>query len=134
MNKVGMLQGPFHIKSDGEIDSETIVATHKRRYTLQRAALSLDPQWSTGNVLTQPTMSSPEASEEPSTPKKRNAFSELMAPKPKQPKSTASLTTASNPRRIHNRRDGLLDYIQNPTSFPSSRVIYHNADFVVVRD
>ena len=83
-------------------------------------------------------MDSPEDSEEQSASKKRNAFSELMSPKPKQPKPTAHqpavLTTTTNPRHTSDRRDGLLKYIQNPTSFPPSRVIYHNADFVVIHD
>jgi aprataxin len=31
-------------------------------------------------------------------------------------------------------RDGLGVYTANPTAFPSSRVIYHNADFVAIHD
>lgn len=72
------------------------------------------------------------------TPQKRNAFSELMSPKIKQPKSTSDqpsvLTRTTNPRHANDRKDGLLDYIQNPTSFPPSRLISHNPDFVVIHD
>lgn len=84
-------------------------------------------------------MASPAGSEEETpTLKKRSAFSELMSPKPKQPKppshQPAILTTTTNPRHTNDRRDGLLSYIQNPASLPPSRVIYHNTSFVVVRD
>ena len=72
------------------------------------------------------------------TPKKRNAFSELMSPKSKHPESSSShssaLTTTTHPRHSNDRRDGLLAYIQNPTSFPPSRVIYKNENFVVIND
>jgi aprataxin len=90
-------------------------------------------------------------SEESSPPKKRNAFSELMSPKPKQPKPTADqpaiLTKTTNPAPLNpdnqgaknacyttKSRDGLLAYIQNPSSFPPTRVIHHNAAFVVIND
>jgi aprataxin len=84
-------------------------------------------------------MDSTEVPDESSPPKKRNAFSELMSPKSKQPKPISHqphlLTkTTTNLRHTNDRRDGLLDYIQNPTSFPPTRVIYHNADFVVAND
>jgi aprataxin len=91
-------------------------------------------------------MSSPEAAEQSATPAKRNAFSELMSPKPKQPKSTTTTTTtnaasihpdkqgAKHARYTSNGRDGLLAYIQNPTAFPRTRVIYHNASFVAIHD
>jgi aprataxin len=83
-------------------------------------------------------MNSIEVPDESSPPKKRNAFSELMSPKPKQPKPTSHqphwLTKTTTNLRHTDRRDGLLDYIQNPTSFPPTRVIYHNTDFVVTND
>lgn len=83
-------------------------------------------------------MDSTELPDESFSPKKRNAFSELMSPKPKQPKPTShqplSPTKPTNLRHTNDRRDGLLDYIQNPTSFPPTRVIYHNADFVAIHD
>ncbi|KAI0023560.1 HIT domain-containing protein [Xylariomycetidae sp. FL0641] len=71
---------------------------------------------------------------------KRNAFSELMAPKPpKQPHHTSSADTAlSSPRRPPPRnvsgRDGLGAYTLDPSAFPASRVIYHDADFVAIND
>jgi aprataxin len=82
-------------------------------------------------------MSSAEASEESSLPKKRDAFSELMSAKPKEPNPTTTTTTnegAKYARYTTNHRDGLLAYIQNPTSFPPTRVIYNNASFVVLHD
>ncbi len=71
-------------------------------------------------------------------PKKRNAFSELMSPKPpKQPKPTSSqppiMTTTTKPRHTHDRRDGLIEYIQDPKAFPS-RVVYDNDNFVIIKD
>src|SRR4051794_41745188 len=84
-------------------------------------------------------MDSTNLPDESSSSHKRNAFSELMSPKPEQPKPTSHqpplLTKTTNLRRHGNdRRDGLLDYIQNPTLFPPTRVIYHNVDFVVIND
>ena len=72
------------------------------------------------------------------TLKKRNAFSELMSPTSKHTKPGSSQlpvpTTRAQPRHSHGRRDGLLAYIQNPTSYPPSRVIYNNKNFVVIND
>lgn len=73
----------------------------------------------------------------------RVTVSELMSkdmakkPRPGQP------TTASSPRpkstftalgKVFPGRDGLLAYIQEPETFPSSRVIYHNEEWVLIRD
>ncbi|CAJ2507658.1 Uu.00g088440.m01.CDS01 [Anthostomella pinea] len=73
---------------------------------------------------------------------KRNAFAELMAPKPK--KTTATTSEDEQPSTLASRRstltrtfknrDGLGAYTHDPTSFPSSRVIYHNDDFVAIND
>lgn len=35
---------------------------------------------------------------------------------------------------FHNSRDGLGVYIADPASFPASRVVYHNDDFVAIND
>ena len=56
----------------------------------------------------------------------------LMTPKacvpvPPPPRKPAF----SNP---HDPRDGLYAYMQNPANFPSSRVIYHNENFVAIND
>ncbi|KAK7749723.1 aprataxin-like protein [Cytospora paraplurivora] len=66
------------------------------------------------------------------TSKARNAFSELMAPKP-QPKvksngpwKASTITFAG--------REGLGAYIANPASFPASRVIFHTPEFVAIHD
>ncbi|ERF71592.1 hypothetical protein EPUS_00581 [Endocarpon pusillum Z07020] len=73
--------------------------------------------------------------------KKRNAFSELMSPKPKIPKGTPapnpmpSSTTSETAENIPpSRRDGLGTYIANPASFPPTVVISHNPDYVTIRD
>jgi len=59
-----------------------------------------------------------------------------MKPKPKSsPDSKHSHpSTASKLTRVFKDRDGLGAYLANPKAFPSSRVIYHNADFVAIHD
>jgi aprataxin len=50
-------------------------------------------------------------------------------------KAEKSLTKDSKPPSgPFDRRNGLGAYIAYPESFPPSRVIYHNADFVVIND
>ncbi|KAK1971313.1 HIT domain-containing protein [Colletotrichum sublineola] len=62
----------------------------------------------------------------------RNAFTELMTRKRKpEPGFEASKSSRNKPSRS---RDGLGVYIENPSSFPASRVIYHNDDFVAIND
>ncbi|KAI1326853.1 HIT domain-containing protein [Xylariaceae sp. FL0255] len=69
---------------------------------------------------------------------KRNAFSELMSPKPKKPdKHNEPLTLASQRSPLTKSfklRDGLGAYTNDPASFPSSRVIYYNEHFVAIND
>ncbi|KAK2065720.1 HIT domain-containing protein [Colletotrichum caudatum] len=68
----------------------------------------------------------------PVTPAPRNAFAELMARKRKpEPGPEPSKSSRNKPSRS---RDGLGAYIENPSSFPASRVIYHNDDFVAIND
>jgi aprataxin len=109
-----------------------------------------DPRINISSSIYADTMSSPETPEEPPPAKKRNAFSELMSPKPKQAKPTAAdaaAAAASNAapptpnndgakyaRYSSNRRDGLLAYIENPTSFAPSHVIQHTPAFVAIHD
>lgn len=57
---------------------------------------------------------------------------ELMAPKPQSVKPTAPVTQRGH--RKNGVRDGLGAYIDDPASFPPSRVIYHNNAFVAVHD
>ncbi|KAF7585859.1 aprataxin-like protein [Aspergillus hancockii] len=64
---------------------------------------------------------------------KRDAFSELLAPKPKQAKHTKD-TPSSNKRAIGGPRDALGAYIAKPESYPSSIVVYHNDGFVAIHD
>jgi aprataxin len=64
---------------------------------------------------------------------------ELMAPKPKIPKSSrTSTSSATIPESAENipksRASGLLRYIQDPTPFPPFTVISHSSDFVTIRD
>ncbi|KAB8072185.1 HIT-like domain-containing protein [Aspergillus leporis] len=64
---------------------------------------------------------------------KRDAFAELLAPKPKQAKHTKA-SPPSNKRAIGGPRDALGAYIAKPESYPSSIVVYHNEDFVAIHD
>ncbi|KAB8210871.1 Scavenger mRNA decapping enzyme C-term binding [Aspergillus parasiticus SU-1] len=67
---------------------------------------------------------------------KRDAFAELLAPKPKHAKyaKDGPSKDTSNKRAIGGPRDGLGAYIAKPESFPSSIVVYHNDDFVAIHD
>lgn len=67
--------------------------------------------------------------------KKRNAFSELMAPKPKQLKANTDPThlNATEFKR-DGYRLGLLRYIQNPSSFAPSTILRVTKDTVLIRD
>ncbi|KAM0285122.1 hypothetical protein ACHAQH_001550 [Verticillium albo-atrum] len=67
-----------------------------------------------------------------STSKQRNAYAELMAPKPKRTKPSPP----EHPKalRVDRIRDGLGVYIDKPASFPASQVIYYNDDFVAIHD
>ncbi|KAH8908911.1 HIT-like protein, partial [Coniochaeta sp. PMI_546] len=69
--------------------------------------------------------------------KPRNAFTELMRPKPHPPPPDSKHShpsTASKLTRIFKDRDGLGAYLADPKAFPSSRVIYHNDAFVAIHD
>ncbi|KAI2643525.1 HIT domain-containing protein [Xylaria nigripes] len=65
----------------------------------------------------------------------RNAFTELMAPKPKPTQEVPTLASMRGPltRRFH-PRDGLGEYTANPAAFPPSRVLYYNESFVAIND
>ncbi|KIV93253.1 hypothetical protein PV10_04479 [Exophiala mesophila] len=86
-------------------------------------------------------MDNPSPSKDASVPeisKKRNAFSALMAPKPKQLKPSSGddpnhsqHSSKSHPNDI---RSGLLAYILQPTTFSSGQVITHNDHIVLIRD
>ncbi|KAI0157243.1 HIT domain-containing protein [Xylariaceae sp. FL1272] len=64
---------------------------------------------------------------------KRNAFQELMAPKPKNPPPTLA-STRPDYTGTPTLRDGLGAYTANPLSHPTGRVIYHNVNFVAIND
>ncbi|KAL4958053.1 HIT-like domain-containing protein [Aspergillus filifer] len=71
-------------------------------------------------------------------PVKRNAFTELLSSKTKQPKPSSSSGlakgTAKQAPKSYNPRDGLGAYIGKPETYPPNVVVYHNADFVVIHD
>ncbi|KAH7008117.1 HIT-like domain-containing protein [Ilyonectria destructans] len=71
--------------------------------------------------------------EPPPKSKMRNAFSELMNPKPKAaaPPPPPKMSRGGNPFRD---RMGLGAYLEDPASYPSSRVISHSDDFVLIND
>ncbi|TVY51183.1 Aprataxin-like protein [Lachnellula cervina] len=53
----------------------------------------------------------------------------------KRPSTSTSTTHASKPhKRAPPSRDGLLPYITHPSSYPSTRVIYHTPAFVAIHD
>lgn len=56
---------------------------------------------------------------------------ELMKPKIKP---TPSHTDEPTARTVFSGRDGLAAYTLDPASFPHSRVVYYNEDFVVIND
>lgn len=66
---------------------------------------------------------------------KRNAFSELMSPKAKQAKQLSpSKPVIGKPSHHRDFRGGLLEYILEPSKFPSNVVIRHNERTVVIQD
>lgn len=75
------------------------------------------------------------------TPSDASAVTELLAPKPKQPKhAAASASKSKSNSNISHRavyggpRDALGAYIAHPESYPSSVVVYYNSDFVAIHD
>ncbi|KAI0914039.1 HIT domain-containing protein [Ustulina deusta] len=66
---------------------------------------------------------------------KRNAFAELMAPKPKKPQEPRTLASTRGAfTGSFKARNGLSAYTADPTSSPPSRVIYHSESFVAIHD
>ena len=70
------------------------------------------------------------------TASRKNAFSELMSPKSKQPTKShepkqVRTTQPTNPR---DPRNGLLTYILRPESYPSSLIIRYTEHSVLIRD
>ena len=53
---------------------------------------------------------------------------------PRKPQNSKPLVAKSSRAYHFPGRDGLGAYIASPESYPSSRVIYHNDDFVVIND
>ncbi|KAJ5102092.1 Aprataxin-like protein [Penicillium alfredii] len=70
------------------------------------------------------------------TSEKRNAFTELLSSKPKQPKHATDGPSNRAPKNkaSFGARDGLGAYLTKPESYPSNVVVSHNKDFVVIHD
>jgi aprataxin len=66
--------------------------------------------------------------------KKRNAFTELMAPKPKVPKSDPQLHKKSQSTGGFAARAGLLEYILHPDRFGPDVVLRVTPNTVLIRD
>ncbi|KAJ6113587.1 Aprataxin-like protein [Penicillium sp. IBT 18751x] len=69
---------------------------------------------------------------------KRNAFTELLSARNKQPKHASAVPSSKDaPKRrmgSFSGRDGLGAYLEKPDSYPSSVVVYYNPDFVAIHD
>lgn len=69
---------------------------------------------------------------------KRNAFTELMSHTSKKSTTLPSTsTTSSKPTpkpRVYYGRDGLGAYVDHPSSFPASVVIFHSSNYVALVD
>ncbi|CAG7946229.1 unnamed protein product [Penicillium nalgiovense] len=75
--------------------------------------------------------------EQTGTSEKRNAFTELLAPKSKQSKyatKTPSDRNAAKGKAAFSVRDELGAYIAKPETFGPDVVVYHNDDFVAIHD
>ncbi|KAJ5690588.1 Aprataxin-like protein [Penicillium macrosclerotiorum] len=72
------------------------------------------------------------------TSEKRNAFTELLSSRDKQPKHESNSSTNTSARQgsraASGGREGLNPYIVKPESFPPNVVIYHSEDFVAIHD
>lgn len=88
-----------------------------------------DPTTSDAKKTTQTMASSP------NTPAKRNAFTELMAPKPKAPISQAPQSMASKASQVVRGvwRGALIEYIEHPERFPD-KVLRVTANTVLIKD
>ncbi|CAN8095665.1 unnamed protein product [Discula destructiva] len=91
----------------------------------KRAAVSVD----SNEAITEDEIQGTETPAAP--PQPRNAFSALMAPKPKA-KPTPSKPTSTSPS--FPGRAGLGAYLANPAAFPASRVIFHTPSAVAIHD
>ncbi|KAL3467854.1 HIT-like domain-containing protein [Aspergillus heterothallicus] len=73
----------------------------------------------------------------PKQPAKRDAFSELLAPKSKQSKHEKQSLAKGTQKKAHGvfrPRDALGAYIAKPETYPPNVVVYYNEDFVVIHD
>ncbi|KAL8859938.1 MAG: hypothetical protein Q9178_003486 [Gyalolechia marmorata] len=78
----------------------------------------------------------PPSSKGPTSDSARNAFTELLSSPKKTPKHDKSTPDSHAPPALttFSGRAGLGAYTAAPESFPASRVISHNDDFVVIND
>ncbi|KAI9745672.1 MAG: aprataxin-like protein [Claussenomyces sp. TS43310] len=65
---------------------------------------------------------------------KRNAFTTLMSSRPKKTTKDLNGVDTASRQTVFAGRDGLGAYINQPTAFPPSRVIYHNDNFLAIHD
>ncbi|CAG8054565.1 unnamed protein product [Penicillium olsonii] len=68
---------------------------------------------------------------------KRNAFTELMGPRNKQPKPVTKAPSDRNAvkgKATFGARDGLGAYIDKPEKYPPDVMVYHSEDFVAIHD
>ncbi|KAL2408021.1 hypothetical protein ABEF95_003641 [Exophiala dermatitidis] len=83
-----------------------------------------------------PTTSSPSlpSSKDETNHHKRNAFSELMSPKSSKQAKPSTTESGKPGKKPHFRGTSLLEYILEPTKFPSHIVIRHNDKTVLIQD
>ncbi|KAL4878868.1 HIT-like domain-containing protein [Aspergillus karnatakaensis] len=77
------------------------------------------------------------APQAPKQPAKRDAFAELLSPKPKHQKPDSGSLAKDIQKKaygVFRPRDALGAYIVKPESYPPNVVIYYNDDFVVIND
>ncbi|KAL8686905.1 MAG: hypothetical protein Q9218_006777 [Villophora microphyllina] len=92
----------------------------------------------TGEEISSTTIPPSTPSKDDTKPPKRNAFTELRSPSKKRPgskeSSVHSVPKASPALTTFNGRAGLGAYTHAPESFPASRVISYDDNFVVIND
>ncbi|KAB8343218.1 hypothetical protein FH972_022808 [Carpinus fangiana] len=78
----------------------------------------------------------PEEQIKTAKPGMKNAFETLMSPKRKRNPSSPPPKTSDPKLRLNllHGRDALGAYIAAPATFPTTRVLSHDADFVIIRD
>lgn len=112
--------------SSNELNEDALVAVFQQNDNLQATTVSSDKK-------------SPEPRTTSPIPRKRNAFSELMAAKPKQQKTDnqphpSRHDVAGLKPGVESFRAGLLAYITNPSSFTSGTIVRETEHTILIRD